>query len=166
MNAMTNRTFFNTDKTLESVTGISVVIGDWTFKTKRAGGSNLAFQARLTILRKPYERLLNEKPGANDDALSVRQQEIGQTILIEAAAEKLLLGWDGVINADLYDPLDDGSLTNGLAPEAAALFTKENVILLFTRYPDAFNEYYVEAAKLGNFRKKAVEEQAGNSVSA
>lgn len=156
MNAMTNRAFFATDKTLESVTGIPVCIGDWKFQTRRAGGSNNAFQARMTILRKPHERILNEKPGPNDDALAIRQSELLQGILVQASAEKLLLPqWDGVTMADLAD---DGD------PNTPAPFSVENAVTLFTRFPDAFNEYFAEASKMGNFRRQVVKDQAGNSV--
>lgn len=167
MNAsLNNRTFFATDKNLETIVGIAIVIGDWTFQSRRAGGSNHAFQARVTALRKPYERILNEKPGANDEALMIRQQEIINPILVEAAAEKLLLPkWDGVTMADIIDPLENGAWPDGVDPNAPAPFSKDNAILLFTRFPDVFNEYFAEASKMGNFRKQVVTDQAGNSAS-
>ncbi|MGR0185439.1 hypothetical protein [Azospirillum aestuarii] len=162
MTALTNREFYRTDRDLESTTGIRIEIGNWTFWSKRAGGSNTAFQARMTVLRKPHERLLNSKVGANDEALAQQQQDIFQKLLIQAAAEKLLLPkWDGVVMADIYETVPEG-----IDPNAEAPFSVENAVALFTLQPDSFNDFYKEAAEMGNFRKKVVEDQSGNSVTA
>lgn len=165
--AMNNRSFFNTDPALESMTGVPVFIGDWGFKTKRAGGSNKAFSARMTILRKPYERLLSAKPGPNDEALVIQQQDIMQKLLIRASAEKLLLPeWEGVTMADLYASLEDGSMPEGMTASDPAPFSVENAVQLFTRFPESFDEFFGEASKMGNFRRQLVQDQAGNSASA
>ncbi|PWC48124.1 hypothetical protein TSA6c_16945 [Azospirillum sp. TSA6c] len=165
--AMNNRAFFNTDPALESGIGIKVFIGDWGFKTKRAGGSNKAFSARMTIVRKPYERLLSAKPGPNDEALVIQQQEIMQKLLIRASAEKLLLPeWEGVTLADLHASLEDGSMPEGMTASDPAPFSIENAVLLFSRFPESFDEFFGEASKMGNFRRQLVQDQAGNSASA
>lgn len=160
MSNMSNRRFFSTDKDLESKTGISIIIGNWKFQSRRIGGANEAYQARMAVLRIPHERLLSEK--SKDEAVIARQNAVLRPLMIQAAAEKALLFWEGVTEADLLDldAPDDLVAEKELIP---APFTAENAIRLFTLYPDAWQEYLTEVTTMGNFRRQVVRDAAGNS---
>lgn len=128
---------FGTDKNMEQ-TGVILDYGNaGKIKIARAGGSNTKFSKVLEAKMRPYRR--QYEAGTMSD-------EVANTMLIEAFAEAVVLGWE-----DIKGP--DGKNLK---------FSRENAIKLFTDLPDLFVDVREQSMKVSNFRMVEVEADAGN----
>lgn len=135
---------FETDKGLER----DGVVLDYGFNSKnqpvririaRAGGANVKFAKVLEQKMKPYKRAI-----AND----TMDNKVAEKLLIEAYADAVILGWEGVEDRD-GNPLD---------------FTRENVIKVLTDLPDLFLDIQQQSQKAALFRAELREAEQGNSL--
>ncbi len=108
-----------------------------SFTLARAGGANTKFSKAMEVKTRPYRRQIQE------DTMDI---SLANKLLIEAFAETVVLGWEGITTAD------------GKEVE----FTPEAAIQLFTDLPDLFNELREAAAKQANFRAAEVQADVGN----
>jgi hypothetical protein len=129
---------FKTNKSKETE-GIVLDYGSFQIKVARAGGSN-----------KRFNQAVAEKLGPQQKALQngTLPEERIRKIMIEIHVDHVVLGWDGVTDAD-GNPLE---------------FTRENAIQLFTDLPELFADVVEQAAKFSNFRQEVIHETAKNSV--
>lgn len=129
---------FSTDPDLEAGSGVALDYGDaGKITIHRAGGANRKFSTVLDAKLKPYRRQIEN--GTLDD-------KIAERVLAEAYAEAVIIGWSGVSGRD-GKPL---------------AFTKANVVGLLTDLPDLFADIKAQATRVSNFRRAAVEADAGN----
>jgi len=122
---------FATDNKLET-DGITLDYGAFKIRIARAGGANRKFQQVLEAKLKPHRRQIQTETLAD---------ELAHRLIIEAYAEAVLLGWDGVVDA-AGQPL---------------AFTRDNAIRLMTDLPDLFRDVQEQATKAALFRKLADE---------
>lgn len=104
----------------------------------RAGGANSKFAKVLEQKMKPYKRAL-----ANE----TMDTKVAEKLLVEAYADAVVLGWDGVEDRD------------GNAME----FNRDNVVKLFTDLPDLFLDVQSQSQKSALFRAEIREAEQGNS---
>lgn len=127
---------FSTDTALES-SGITLDYGSFRLCIARAGGANRKFQQVLEAKLKPHRRQIQTETLAD---------EVAHRLIVEAYAEAVLLGWDGVVDA-AGQPLP---------------FTKDNAIRLMTDLPDLFRDLQEQATKAALFRRQAQEADEKN----
>lgn len=130
---------FETDKNLETEGIWYSFDKDTKFLLARAGGSNIRFAKILENKTRPYRRQIDN--GTIDT-------EFGNSLLIEAFAEAVILGWTGV----------KAKGKNGKEMK----YSVENAVKLLTDLPDLFAELREEAARAANFRNEEIEEDVGN----
>lgn len=103
----------------------------------RAGGANQKFSKILERKTKPYRRQLQNE---------TLDEEIGAQIQREVYADSVILGWEGVEDADGND----------------MAFTRDNIIKLLTDLPDLFADIRDQATKSALYRANILEEDAKN----
>jgi hypothetical protein len=138
---------FKTDTEIE-VKGVELDYGDFYLVIARAGGKNKAFAKYMERAMRPYRRALQT------DTLS---DEVAEQVLKQAYAEKIVLGWG------CKD--DEGEMCHGEMKDGNGEmmpFSAHNVVKLFDDLPDLFQDVREQASKVGLFRLKDVEEDAGN----
>ena len=120
---------FSTSPALET-DGITLDYGAFRIRIARAGGANRKFQQVLEAKLKPHRRQIQTETLAD---------EVAHRLIVDAYAEAVLLGWDGVADAE-GQPLP---------------FTRENAIRLMTDLPDLFRDVQEQATKAALFRRQA-----------
>lgn len=128
---------FGTDKRFEQEGIWYAFSEDTKFLLARAGGSNVRFAKVLEAKTRPYRRQIE------NESIDL---DLANGLLIEAFAEAVLLGWQGVTDADGND----------------LPYSRENAVKLLKDLPDLFAELRNEATRLSNFRTEEIEEDAGN----
>lgn len=133
---------FKTDENIER-TGVVLEYGlnskgqPIQIRIARAGGNNARYNKTLEVKTKPYRRQIQNE--TLDDV-------IGRRVFREVYAEAVILGWDGVEDAE-GNPMP---------------FTKDNCIKLLTDLPDLFDDIREQAQKAALFRAEILENDAGN----
>lgn len=127
---------FATDLKIETDGFIHHVTDKISFRLARAGGANAKFSKVMEAKTRPYRRQIQE------DTMDIT---LANKLLIEAFAETVVLGWEGITKKGEDVP-----------------FSAEAAVKLFTDLPDLFNELREAAAKQSNFRAAEVEEDVGN----
>jgi hypothetical protein len=128
---------FETDPTTE-VDGITYDMGNLgKFILARAGGANVKFAKAVERKTRPYRQQIER--GTIDN-------ELGNSLLIEAFAEGVLLGWKGVKGKDGKD----------------LKFSGPAAIKLLTDLPELFTELRDVASDMANYRAKQIEDDTGN----
>lgn len=128
---------FATDLKVETEGFTHHITDKISFVLARAGGANAKFSKAMEIKTRPYRRQIQE------DTMDIT---LANKLLIEAFAETVVLGWEGVTTVD----------------GKKIPFTPKAAITLFTELPDLFNELREAAAKQANFRVAEVQEDVGN----
>lgn len=129
---------FSTDQNLETG-GIEFDLGSaGVFRLARAGGRNKRFTKRLEEVTKPYRRQIQSGTFTN---------EVAEGLLQQVFAETVLLGWEGVTDAN----------GNGLP------FSQQNARKLFSDLPELFRALQEAAQDVALFRAAAMESDLGNS---
>lgn len=129
---------FKTNPELEK-NGIVLDLGEvGKFTIARAGGANQKFEKRMAALTKPHRRAI--QAGTID-------QQILSEITATAAAETIVLGWEGVTGPD-GQPLE---------------FNVANCKQLLTDLPELFTEIVNAARDHTLYLQHIREEDAGNS---
>jgi len=134
---------FETDQSVEA-DGIELDYGAFYITVARAGGSNEGFKKALADKTRPYRRLIQEER---------MPEERSKQLLRETVAETVVRGWGSTKHGD-------GKMfgKNG----EAIPFSVENVIDLFEKLPDLFQDVYEQAQKVSLFRANEAEADAGN----
>lgn len=127
---------FSTDTALES-SGITLDYGSFRIQIARAGGANRKFAQVLEAKLKPHRRQIQTETLAD---------EVAHRLIVEAYAEAVILGWDGVVDA-AGQPLP---------------FTRDNTVRLMTDLPDLFRDVQEQATKAALFRRQAQEADEKN----
>ena len=112
-------------------------------KIARAGGANKKYERVMESLTQPHRRKIQR-----DDL----DPEVAMSIAQKAFARAVVLDWSGVTYDDLGD--DRGEVT--------APYSPTNCELLFKQLPDIFTEIREIANNAVMFRRKELEEDAGN----
>lgn len=128
---------FATDLKIETEGFTHRITDKISFRLARAGGANAKFSKAMEVKTRPYRRQIAE------DTMDIT---LANKLLIEAFAETVILGWEGITKKG----------------GKAVPFSTEAAIKLFTDLPDLFNELREAAAKQSNFRAAEVEEDVGN----
>ena len=121
---------FGTNKDLEAGQGVKLQYPGFSITIHRAGGSNKRFAQVLAAKMKPHRQ--RHERGLLDD-------ETADRIMLEAFAESVVVGWEGVKDAK----------------NKAIKFSVENVIKLFTDLPDLFADVKSQALNAAVFRDEA-----------
>ena len=129
---------FATDLKAETDGFVHRVSDKISFTLARAGGANARFSKAMEVKTRPYRRQIAE------DTMDIA---LANTLLIEAFAETVVLGWEGITDKETGEEIP-------CTPEAA--------VKLLTALPDLFNELREAAAKQSNFRVAEVLEDVGN----
>lgn len=130
-------TVFGTDKDMEQ-TGIVLNYGKaGKIRIARAGGANAKFAKVLEAKMRPHRSQFEN--GTMDN-------ETANDLLIEAFAEAVVLGWEGVTDAEGKE----------------IKFSTANVVKVFKDLPELFTDVREQATKIANFRAEEVEADAGN----
>lgn len=138
---------FSTDKSKEAE-GIVLNYSDvFWIKITRAGGANEHYKRILTEKLRPYRRAIQTE--TIDEAASAR-------LLREAVAEGVVQEW----GTGIY-PNGKGFIPGPKGEEPIG-FSVENVIMVFERLPELFNDVYEQAGKVSLFRATEAEVDAGN----
>jgi len=137
---------FQADKNKET-SGIWLDFGSFRIKVARAGGSNVAFAKAVEEKTRPYRRAIDQ---------GVMDAKVGERLLAESFAEAVVLDWK------VKDDKDE--LVSGMhSPDGTIQeFTKEAVVQTFLDLPELFAQVQNETAKLGNFRRDQLKEEAKN----
>lgn len=134
---------FETDKSLER----DGIVLDYGFNSKnqpiqiriaRAGGANTKFAKVLEQKMKPYKRAI-----AND----TMDNKVAEKLLIEAYADAVILGWEGVEDRE-GSPLE---------------YNRDNVVKVLTDLPDLFIDIQQQSQKSALYRAELREAEQGNS---
>jgi hypothetical protein len=133
---MSPYTLFATDNRLEQ-DGILLDYGSFRLRIARAGGANRRFAQVLEAKLKPHRRQIQTETLAD---------EVAHRLIVEAYAEAVLLGWEGVVDA-------------GGQPMP---FTRDNAVRLLTDLPDLFRDLQEQATKAALFRRQAEEADEKN----
>lgn len=128
---------FRTDPKVEALEGIVLNYGPFNIRVARAGGANAKFRTVLTDRLRPYRKQM--EMGSMDD-------DVAQKLLAEVYADSVILGWEGVTNAE-----------GKILP-----FTRDNVIKVLLDLPDLFKDVQEQASLLSNFKAEALEDEAKN----
>lgn len=128
---------FATDSAKEAETGVTIDYGGFAITIVRAGGANRRFAQVLDAKLRPLRRRLGSGALSDEDA---------QRVLAEVFAETVILGWEGVTDAD-GTPMP---------------FNRDNAVRLLTDLPELFRDIQEQAASLANFRREALETDAKN----
>lgn len=128
---------FETNKDLEAGKGVTIDYGDAKVTIHRAGGANRKYATVLQAKMAPV-RYQVEKGTLPDDKST--------KLLAEVYAESIIIGWEGVIDAD-------GNVLE---------FTKENVVKVLTDLPDFFSFIQRESSSFALFRKEEIKADAKN----
>jgi len=131
---------FKTNTAAEADQGIALDYGSFSLRIVRAGGANKRYGQELTRRLKPHRRQID------NDTLD---NAVAEKIMAELYADTIVLGWDGVTDADGKE----------------LPFSKANCVKLFTDLPDLFRDVQEQAAKVGNFRTEERADDAKNSNS-
>jgi hypothetical protein len=123
---------FQTSPKFEVEEGINLDYGDFKIRICRAGGANKRFGKLLNSRLKPHRQRM---------ATDTLPEEVALKIMIETYADTIVLGWDGVTDAE-NKPLD---------------YNKENVIKLFTDLPELFRDVQRQADNQSLFRAADLE---------
>jgi hypothetical protein len=127
---------FATDASLEQA-GILLDYGSFRLRIARAGGGNRKFAQVLEARLKPHRRQIQTETLAD---------ELATRLIVEAYAEAVILGWDGVAG-----------------PDGAPLpFTRENAVKLMLDLPDLFRDVQEQATKAALFRAAADQDAEKN----
>jgi hypothetical protein len=127
---------FDTDRALESSTGITIDFGDGVqFGIHRAGGSNRRFKEVMTAKLKPYRHQIDT---------NTLSDETATRLLAEAYADAVITSWSGVNDRD-GEPLS---------------FTRENVTKVLLDLPELFRAIQDTAGNAANFRREKVAQDA------
>lgn len=133
---------FGTNKSLEKE-GIYIDYGKNSngspirIRIARAGGANVRFQKVLEAKSKPYRRQIQ-----NDTA----DAEVVDQLMKEVYAETIILGWEGVDDAEGNE----------------IPFTKENCVRLFNDLPDLWSDIAEVSRKTAAFRNEILEDDLKN----
>jgi len=127
---------FSTDTNLEQA-GITLDYGSFRLSIARAGGANRKFAQVLEAKLKPHRRQIQTETLAD---------EVAHRLIVEAYAESVILGWDGVVDT-AGQPLP---------------FTRDNAVRLMTDLPDLFRDVQEQATKAALFRRQAQEADEKN----
>jgi hypothetical protein len=123
---------FSTDSNLESKAGVVLDYGAaGKITIHRAGGSNKKFGEVLTAKLKPYRRQIDAGVMADD---------VANRVLAEAYAESVIIGWEGVTDAEGND----------------LEFNRRNVVQLLTDLPELFKDIQGQANSVSNFRAEQI----------
>jgi hypothetical protein len=139
---------FKTDTTLEK-SGIEIDYGKFKVTVARAGGGNQRFKNISEAVTKPYRRMIQTE---------TLPEERSQEILREVYAKAVVLNW--------HVKDKNGDFVQGVDFDEAGApvpFTVENVIKVFTDFPDIFTDIQDQASKASLFRAVMLEEEAKNS---
>lgn len=134
---------FGNDQVQESVTGIRLVYDDAVFIVRRAGGSNLKYQAEVRKLVRPVRKQIEY------EQLGEKEQ---QQIYMRAHARAVVIGWENVTDR------------NGNQMP----FTEENFVKLMSDLPDLWDAFSTACADATNFRALEIKDDGtalGNSFS-
>ncbi len=127
-------TVFETSDELET-DGIIVEYAGARITIARSGGANRKFASVMEKAMRPYRAAINS--GTLDEGTA-------QKLLIEAYADAVIVGWEGVTDRD----------GNELP------FTKPNVIKIMTDLPDLFLDLKSQAERVANFTQAGASEDA------
>ena len=128
---------FKTNPELETK-GIVIDYGDaGRFRIARAGGANASYQKKLAALAKPIRRQIQAETIGKEKA---------EEIMAEAFFHTVLLGWEGVTDAD----------GNELP------YSIQNARTLFADLPDLLADLVESAQKASLFRDEVAEQDAKN----
>ncbi|MDY0212552.1 MAG: hypothetical protein RBR06_06065 [Desulfuromonadaceae bacterium] len=128
---------FKADGNMEK-DGIDLPYGEGvSIRIARAGGSNSRYGKLLGERLKPHRRQMDN--GTLDD-------KVAERIMAEVYADAVLVGWQGVTDAD-GAPLE---------------FSRDNCIRLLLDLPELFRDIQEQAGRVANFRKAELEADAKN----
>ncbi len=133
---------YGTDQNLESGEGVQLDFDGDIITIHRAGGSNEKFNTVFSQKMKPYQRRYEN--GTLDEETSRR-------ILMEAFAEAVVVDWD--ISKETATDESGNKLK----------CTKDNIMWLFTEFPDLFSAVQEDAFKVSTFRAENKETASKNS---
>ncbi|MFN9301738.1 MAG: hypothetical protein ACK6DA_03095 [Candidatus Kapaibacterium sp.] len=128
---------FSTDKNLESGAGVDICYPGFTITIHRAGGSNAKYATTLKEKAKPHSKMI---------ANGMLDEKIASSMLIEAFAESVVIGWKGV--------------TDETGKEMP--FSVENCVKLFTDLPDLYADIKAQAEDFKIFQKANEEAERKN----
>lgn len=128
---------FKSNESREKEEGICLDYGEAKIRVRRAGGSNRRYSDLVSKKLRPFKRQL-ENESLDPDT--------GSRIMAEVYAESVLIGWEGVKDAD----------GNPIA------FSRENAVKLLTDLPELFRDIQEQSQRLANFRDEEIEEDRKN----
>lgn len=140
---------FKTDTTKE-VDGVAIEFGanaDGTVPTfwiSRMSKANVAYTKALDKATRPYRRAMD---------LGTLDNDVAERIFAEVFATTVLRGWDNVQLSDVTGEESD----TGFAP-----FNKENVLALFKRLPELYDDLQAQAKSAALFKTESIEAETKN----
>ena len=132
---------FKTDEKFEVEQGVTLDYGEFKIRIARAGGANKRFGKLLNTRLKPHRRQMET---------DTMDEKVALKIMIETYADTIVLGWEGVKD-------ETGKIM---------VYSKENVIKLFTDLPELFRDVQRQADNVALFRAEELAEDSKNSVTA
>lgn len=129
---------FSTDKSAE-VSGVWIDYGpgNGRFLIARAGGANVAYRNAISGIIKAHRHQIQA------DTLS---EEVADKKQMGAFVDHVLKQWEGVPDRGGQE----------------LPYNRDNAIRLFNDLPDLYADLTGQAARISNFRTKAIEVDAGN----
>lgn len=137
----------------KEIEGVQVeFFGSFRVTIARAGGRNEAFGKAYEIRARPIRKAL-EIPGA----VTKRQREdLVQNVYLDAVIKKFEMNVSDDETAPEWKQVvvwEDGTTADA---------TRENLLVLFNKLPDLFEQIVKEATDLTSYRKEQLQDEAGN----
>jgi len=130
---------YATDKALETEGFWHNVTDKIRFRLARAGGSNMKFAKVLEKKTRPHRR-------ASDPNMEDMDIELANNLLVEAFAETVVLGWEGVTDSK----------------GKKVPYSINACVKILRDLPDLFTELREAAARQANFRVSEIKDDAEN----
>jgi hypothetical protein len=140
---------FKTDRDLESK-GIVLDYGSFRVTVARAGGANRGFERALEQKTRPFRRAIQ----ADTFGMDRMKQLVKETFV-----ETCVRNWEVNLGS-----IEDPNWQQGIEAEDGSLlpYNRENVLDVFNKLPDLYNDMQEQAAKAALFRVEVREEEAKN----
>lgn len=112
--------------------------------------------SRMSRNNQSYQQAFTEKFDAHMTAIQndAMDEQLARKLVRELFVDEILHGVENVPLSDLTGNAEDN--------DKVMEYTRDNVLALFDKYPDVFDDWEARAKKASNFREQARDKASGN----
>lgn len=148
---MSLRKIYATDKAKET-DGVRLEVG-----MNEYNGKPMAITvSRMSRNNQRYQQAFTDKFDPHMTAIQAdaMDEQLARKLVRELFTDEILHGVENIPLSDLTGNAEDNDKTMD--------YTRDNVLALFDKYPDVFDDWEARAKKASNFREQAREKASGN----